>query len=138
MGDVVRVRRDHELVAILRHGDFGNDKGVVIRRHAPAWAGIEEGDVFGGLLGFAGGDAEMAGDVGEASFAKRLKVIAHDAVLERLLTVHALQLEQQALAEVACADTRRVETLDDLQDGLDLVGGDAGCEGDSSLAPDWR
>jgi hypothetical protein len=130
VGDVVGVGGDDEFVTIAGDGDLGDDEGIVIRGDGEAGAWIEEGDVFGGFLGFTGGDAEVTGDFGEPTFAEGFEVVLEDAVFEGLCLVGTFELEHEALAQIAGADAGRVEGLDDLEDGLDLVRGDAGGEGE--------
>lgn len=130
MGDVVVVGGDHVIVAVPGDGDLGDDEGGVVRGGVTSGAWVELGDVLGGFLGLARGDAEVSGDFWEAAFAEGLEVIAEDPVFEAFLAVSPLQLEHEAFAEVAGADAGRVEGLDGPEDGFDLVRGDAGGEGE--------
>ena len=63
--------------------------------------------------------AGAAGDFRDAPLAEGFHEFVDDAVFEGFLLAGAFQLEHQALAQVARADARRVESLDHLEHCLE-------------------
>ena len=63
--------------------------------------GIERGDEIRRALDLLGGGAEAAGDLRETAFAEVLDEPIDDAILEALLLADALELDEQALAQIA-------------------------------------
>ena len=79
---------------------------------------VQLADVLRGVLDFIRVHAQRAADLGKPVAAERPEVVAHNPGLERLALTTALELEQQALAEVARADAGRVEALHGPERGL--------------------
>ena len=67
-----------------------------------------------------------ARDLREAPFAEIVHVIGNDPIFEALLPSVALELNEQALAQVARADARRIKALDEREHELEILLGDAG------------
>ena len=80
-------------------------------------------DAVGGFLDVHDVLVQRAGDLGEAATAQRLHVAGDDLVFERLLASGALQLQFQALAQIARGDAGWLETLHDFEGGHEFLQG---------------
>lgn len=98
------VERDHPILADLLHEDFGDDVLLVVRQEGAARVRLQVADAVGGFLDVHDVLVQRAGDLGEAAAAQRLHVAGDNLVFERLLPTGALQLEFQALAQIARGD----------------------------------
>ena len=69
-------------------------------------------DLVARLVDFGRGDIQGLGDVRDAVAAQFVEVVGDDTVAELVLALLPLQLQQQALAQVARADAGWFEALD--------------------------
>src|SRR2546423_9397558 len=89
---------------------------------------IELGDVIRALLDLLDTDAHPARDLGKTPFPEVRHVVLDNFVFETVAFSFALELDQQALPQIARTDSRRVEALNEQQHRLEVFLGDAGIE----------
>ncbi len=126
VGDLLIIGGDQVILVRFDHKDFRQDVLVVVGQESAARARFHEGDAPRGLLHRFGAFVDPAGDFRKAPFAQGLHVIADHAEFEGLLPTFPLQLQQQALAQIARADPRGMKSLNDAQHCQQVFGGDIG------------
>ncbi len=120
MRNLFAVERDGPIATDLLHGHIGEHVVVGVRGKDVAGLRVERPDEIGGPLHLLGRGAQPAGDFREAALAQVVEVAVHDPVFEALLLAQALELDEQALAEVARPDADRMESLDKLEHPLQV------------------
>ena len=98
----------------LLHKHLRQNVLVVVRQERAARARFQMADALDGFLHFIHTRCRARGDLGEPPFAQSIEVLVDDLVFECFLAIGPLQLEQQALAQIARADAGRMKALDDL------------------------
>ncbi len=84
---------------------------------------FEVGDAGEGGLDLFDADRQAAGDFGELALAQGVHKIADDAVFQGLFLAGPLQLQHQALTEVAGGDAGGMKSLNDLEHRDDFFRG---------------
>ena len=102
---------------------------IVVGQKRPAGPRLEIADPRQRLLHVVNRRAQTARDLRDAPFSQGLHEFADDAVFQSVLTPLAFQLQQQAFAQIARADARRMEALNHLQYFEDALRPDVGCKG---------
>ena len=114
------VQEDVILAVDLVDDEIGDDVVVARVRVDEARLGIELLDLVGGLLDVARADAEPLGDLAPAVVDQLVEAVANETERHRLLEARLAELQHETFAQVARADARRIEVLDDLQHRLDF------------------
>ena len=87
---------------------------VILRRCGEDLAGtrIQSGDLIGGLLYVLDSYRHAARDLGEPVPAEVFHVLGNNSVLDTVFFSLSPQLNQQTLAQIARANSRRIKCLD--------------------------
>ncbi len=114
----------HRVAAVdLLDHDFGKDIRRGVGREHPAGLRFERGDKAGGLVDLFGTDLEGTRNLGELAGTEHREMVADDGCRQRVAFAEPRQLQEQALAEVACRHPDGVEILYDVEQFLDLLDG---------------
>ena len=122
------VEDDLVLAINFFHGHIRQD--VILRCGGKNLAGarIELGDVVRAFLDLLHANSHPARDLGEAPLAQVLHVVLDDFVFEAVSFSFALELNEEAIAQIARADTGWIKALDEQEHRLEIFLGDAGVE----------
>src|SRR5664279_603353 len=119
--DVRIVERDEIDAVDLVDDEIGDDVVVAGFAVDEPRLRIELRDLVGGVLHVGDADAEALGDLAATVIDQLIEAVADEAIRHRLLETRLAELQEQALAQIARADARRIERLNRAQHGLALV-----------------
>ena len=109
----VGVVDEHQVLpAHLFHDEVGGDVVRLAVRLSARGLGVELGHCIGGRLDLLRGDSKPLRQVAPSVRDEFIEELAHESRGEGALVTPRLDLQQQALAQVARADSRRFESLD--------------------------
>ena len=100
-----------ELVADLVDVDVRDDVDRVVAAVGAARPGVEPADQVGRRRHLLEAGAEQLRQLAEVALLEQVDVVADERAHERMVDAQGVELEQQALAQVARADARRIEGL---------------------------
>src|SRR6185369_7874545 len=115
------VQEDVILAVDLVDDEIGDDVVVAGVAVDETRLGIELRDLVGGLLDVDGADPEALGDLAPAVGDQLVEAVADEPEGDRVLEPRLAELQHEALTQVARADARRIEALDDGEHVLRLL-----------------
>ena len=126
------VRQDYDVFGTRARVPTWGKLGIAAR----AW--LQARDSFQRLLHVLHVMFSAAGNFRDSPLAERLHEFINDAIFQGVLLARTLHLQQQTFAQIARADTWRIETLNGLEHLLNLFRRQTGGCGTCSLIQNGR